>query len=285
MDRRRFVPSADGLEERKLLSFLGSGKSKPPSVNINVSPLKNLRIDRLPFYLQRVQQGRYVPADVVTALQNDLLSIAAKLKPPPSPVLQAFNEQLRGPISKGVLTKEDAAGLNVRFGQVLEASGANAVTVARFQADMQKLAQVDVVSKNPGILAASDYALLTQMAMGIGQPLPAPAAPKLLSSDNTGAKNDRTTSVRQPQLYGNYSITGLVAEIVDKTTGNVLGAAKIPSNGRYQVQFAAPLSLGEHTVFIRVVDANGGSSYPGAPTTITIVPPTTVTVKGPHGKF
>jgi hypothetical protein len=280
MDRRRFVPSSDDLETRKLMSNFGLGSKLLANANesANTAPLKQLRIDRLPQYLLRVQRGRVIPREVVQNLQEDLKSIEAKLHAPPSAVLQNFNEQLRPALDAQSLSIQTAAALNQRFGQVLEHSGASPEIVAKFKADMNSLAKVDSAGINPSMTAASDYALLTQMAMGVGTPLPAPGAPKLAAASNTGPRNDRTTSVTQPILNGSYR-AGTLIQIIDSGTNDVLGQSIVPASGLYAVQFSAPLSLGAHTVHVRAVDSNGGFSFPSPSITLNIVAPTSTATK------
>jgi len=281
MDRRRFVPMTDDLETRKLMSTFGAASKLLVDSNTaaNVAPLKQLRIDRLPQYLLRVQRGRVVPREVVQNLQDDLKAIEAKLHAPPSAVLQAFNEQLRPALDAASLSVQTAAGLNQRFGQVLEHSGASPEIVAKFKADMNSLARVDSAGINPSMTAAGDYALLTQMVMGVGTPLPAPGAPKLAAASNTGPKRDHTTSVTQPSLNGSYQ-SGYLIQIIDNATNTPLGQSIVPVNGLYSVQFGNPLSLGTHTVHVRAVDANGGFSYPSPSITLNIVAPSATETKG-----
>lgn len=275
MDRRRFVPSTEGLETRKLMSVFGLNPNlgANTSTDANVAPLKQLRIDRLPNYLLRIQHGRHVPKSVVQSLQRDLTSIEAQLHAPPSAVLQVFNEQMRSALDNQSLSVETAAALNQRFGLVLEQSGASPEVVTQFKADMNALAKVDAAGLNPSIVAANDYALLTQMAMGIGTPLAAPGVPKLSAASNTGAKRDRVTSDTQPILVGTYT-NGFTIQIVDNATNAVLGQSVVPASGAYAVQFAKPLSLGNHTVHVRAIDNNGGFSFPSPSITLGIVPPT-----------
>lgn len=281
MDRRRFVPSNEALEGRAMMSVFGLGPNltnTTKGVDATVAPLKELRIDRLPRYLLRVQNGRVIPKGVVQSLQNDLKSIESQLHAPPSEVLQAFNEQLRPALAGQSLSVETAAALNQRFGQVLEQSGATPAVVTKFKADMNALAKVDSAGINPSLVTANDYALLTQMAMGIGTPLPAPGAPKLTQASNTGAKRDHVTSNTQPTLTGMYT-AGFLMQIVDNSNNAVLGQQIVPASGQYSVQFGNPLSLGNHTVHMRAVDANGGFSFPSPSITLGIIPPTTTAAK------
>src|SRR5947209_3053904 len=70
MDRRRFVPSAEGLEGRALLanSLFGSRISASANVAQEVPvtfQLKEHRIERLPHFLELIKSGRFLPTDTV----------------------------------------------------------------------------------------------------------------------------------------------------------------------------------------------------------------------------
>ena len=180
MDRRRFAPSPDGLEGRMLLST-----ARPAIATItaqaqvaNTSSTlreKQQRIERLPFFLQTLQPGRVLPQATITRLQADLKSIVARLQPPPSEVLDAFNLGLRDVLPDASLSTEDARTLNQLFGNVLAAAGATPQSVANLQNDMSELIQADTNGPNPVMLATNDYALVLQTALGVGRPIQAPA--------------------------------------------------------------------------------------------------------------
>ncbi|MCA1684691.1 MAG: hypothetical protein LC745_01645, partial [Planctomycetia bacterium] len=69
MDRRRYTPSAEGLEGRALLSLFGgtghTGSQYNTTVSIEDLPKtykeKELRIAHLPYYLQQEDPRRYLP--------------------------------------------------------------------------------------------------------------------------------------------------------------------------------------------------------------------------------
>ena len=89
MDRRRYVPSTEGLEGRALLAtglFGGTtSKSIDPAQEVPVTyALKEHRVERLPHFLELIKSGRYLPADTVKQLQADLLDVAANLHAPGS---------------------------------------------------------------------------------------------------------------------------------------------------------------------------------------------------------
>lgn len=193
MDRRRFVPRPEGLEARELLSAAPAAPKAhvapaAPKARVaptqpqattdsNITGLRALRIERLPVYLRRVRANRVVPPEIVAALQQDLAAIANKLHAPPSYSLRAFNLQLRKALSTTSITEANATALNDVFGKVLDRAGAGPAVVAKFQSDLNDLARVDRFDRESAQLVANDYALLTQMVMGIGIHIAQPATP------------------------------------------------------------------------------------------------------------
>lgn len=184
MDRRRFVPRPEGLEGRQLLS---TATPRPPAApplisspldqSNNTTALRNIRIDRLPQILARIDPDRVVPPAVVSALQEDLTAIEGKLNRASQPALEGFNKQLRATLAGRSLSVEDAAGLNAAFGRVLDSMGASPSVVRKFRADMNQLAKVDAHAPEPNMTASNDYAFLTQMVIGIGTPVPTRPTP------------------------------------------------------------------------------------------------------------
>lgn len=203
MDRRprRFVPGSEDLEGRALLS--GTAASTPAQVAATqtqtqtprTAPVvtastpagvpgtleqKQQRIDRLPFYLNSISNGRFIPPATVARLQAELRTIIGQLRRPPRPVVEAFNVQLRSALPYQTLRVQDARALNNSFGRVLQAAGATPAATQRLKAAMNELAQNDANSPQPVRLAVNDYALVLQTALGVGQPIqkaPAPATP------------------------------------------------------------------------------------------------------------
>ena len=86
MDRRRFNPSAEGLEGRALLSLFGGSGAKAAQANLQNIPTtfkqKELRIAHLPFFLEQEYPGRFLPEDTIKKLQADLTSVIASLHDP-----------------------------------------------------------------------------------------------------------------------------------------------------------------------------------------------------------
>ena len=269
MDRRRrqFSPSAEGLENRQLLS------TTKATVSVASSSAKQTqnRIEKLPNYLYSLQPGRYIPPSLITALQNDLYSIVGKLTKPASATLTAANLQYRTTTSHASISVQDAAALRATFVNALKSANAPAASIASFTANMDTLVQVDSTSVEPAQLASNDYALILQTALQVGRPLRTPAAPALSPSSNTGSTSDKTTSVTQPKLVGRYD-TGTTIQLLNES-GQVIGNANVQSNGQYNVKPVFPLAIGKYKLTVRAYDSLNNMSKPSKPITLTIVAP------------
>ena len=275
MDRRRFVPSPEGLEGRMLLSVARPSSAikaaRTPVANTSSTLAeKELRIERLPFFLETLQPGRALPGATIARLQADLNTIVARLQPPPSQVLDAFNLGLRDVIPNASLSVEDARTLNRLFGEVLAAAGAPPQSVANLQADMSELIQADTNGPNPVMLATNDYALVLQTALGVGRPIKAPAPPKLAAADRARGLGPNVTANRQPTLTGTYA-SGHTIEILDAEDDLVLGAGPVGSDGTYAAKFSSPLEDGTYKVRVTAIDAEGHVSSPSRIYTLKVV--------------
>jgi len=106
-------------------------------------------------------------------------------------------------------------------------------------------------------------------------PPPAPAAPALLTADDSGAAGDGITNVRRPRLAGRAAANGRV-ELLDGS-GAVLGRTTAAADGSYTVTPAADLADGPHALSVRALDIAGnvGASGPAIALTIDTLPPAT----------
>lgn len=190
--RRRFVPSGDHLEGRKLLTAAATpapsysvtpttdvitnltptkyGHDTPQDLFVsNISSQRQFRIAQLPVYLELVDTRRTVPEPIVKALQTDLEAIRNRLVAPPSDLLTGFTETLRATLTNQTISPDHARVLNAQFGQILEASGSPPDLTAQFQSDMNALVRTNVQGPNPGVVTANDYALIVQYVLAIGR--------------------------------------------------------------------------------------------------------------------
>ena len=294
MDRRRFVPSAEGLEGRALLASSVSSIfsfSKPNRNPVDTVPmtftLKNHRIQRLPTYLAQIRSGRFLPNATIHQLQADLLAVATKTHAPGTytssgeAVLDQFNSNLRQVNSHDSLSVEDAAVLKNSFTQVLTAAGATPEATANLVADMNALAKNDSMGPQPVFLATNDYTLVLQTVLGIGRPIRRPDSAQLAAGNGTRVgRNFGVAPKDQPTIVGNYDAYAQV-QVIDKA-GNVFGSSFVKKDGptqsngeanatgKYAITFTNPLPNGLYTFFIRTIDQYGNVSHPSPPFKIKI---------------
>jgi hypothetical protein len=304
MDRRRFVPSSEGLEGRALLSLFGSSgnTNKVDTSSLPLTALeKEARIQRLPFYLDQIQPGRFLPPDAIANLQSDLSQIAGVVpRAPHSQLLDAFNRTLRDSMPKVSLSVEAAAALNHAFGVVLKDTGMDPAVVERLQDDMTQIAKADTQGRQPSFLATNDYATVLQATLGIGRPIARPGIPELATFSGTRVKEGvGVTRVQRPVLVGSYlpgttnlaSPVGTTIEAFDEA-GNLVGSALVDRAGKYEMTITTPLSEGTHVFRVRAVDIQGLVSNPSVRFVIRVVPGRhqevitgAATPKGPAGQF
>ena len=91
MDRRRYVPSPEGLEVRTMLStstagsplaFLGGSSTTTQTLPITFQQ-KSQRIEKIPENLRALQPNRYLPKDVIEQIQLGMYQVMGRMTPPP----------------------------------------------------------------------------------------------------------------------------------------------------------------------------------------------------------
>ncbi|CAN5905706.1 hypothetical protein BH23PLA1_BH23PLA1_09820 [soil metagenome] len=183
--RRRFAPSAEGLEGRQLLSAANLGTQaaialREAQAARQVVPTEELiqirleRIERLPRFLQSLDRDRNVPEEVVSRIQADLVSLVGQLRPPTEAVSNAFVEQLRATIPDATIDPVRAAQLNNAFGRVLLSAGAPEPVVESLKQSMLDLTRTDVFVSKPVVVLTNDYAVVLQTTLSVGRPLTRP---------------------------------------------------------------------------------------------------------------
>lgn len=282
MDRRRFVPSPEGLEGRAMMSVFGSGANAqvaPAQVPVTFHQ-KETRIEHLPFYMNQLEPGRFLPQATVQKLQDDLLAIAGRLHRPNPAKLEAFNKALRDVAPNTSLSVSDAKMLNHAFQAVVGDTGATAQQVANLTQDMNELAKIDSQSRQPVYLATNDYSLVLQTILGVGRPIQRPSSPEIALQDGARVSGGiGKTTLRQPTLVGTYGAGASVGEFAGTTGGGfnsggvlmriiddqgvVYGQALVDSsNGSYRVTLGRPLANGVYRFHSQAVDAQGHESPP-----------------------
>jgi hypothetical protein len=285
MDRRRFVPSAEGLEGRALLATSLFGTKPPGSNPISEVPatfvLKEHRVAQLPHYMEGIRSGRFLPPATIKKLQADLLAVTTKLHAPGSAVLDGFNSRLRAVVSKISLSADAARGLNFSFNQVVKAAGGTPEAVANLSDDMNALARNDSNSPQPVFLATNDYTMVLQTILGIGRPIRRPESAQLAARNGKRlGRNFGVTPKDQPTVVGTYDAFAQIQVV--NAHGDVFGTGFVEktgatqsngvaeANGKYAVTINRPLSNGVHTFFIRAIDPYGNLSHPSPPFKIRV---------------
>lgn len=250
MDRRRYTPSAEGLEGRALLSLFGGVKNTAHyNTTVSIADLpktykeKELRIAHLPYYLAQEDPRRFLPPDAVYQLQTDMNSVVSKLHAPTAPVVNTFNAGLRRLMPNNNLSPKDAKYINHLFGAVLERAGATPQQVNNLQDDMNALALVDSKSIQPSTLARGDYSLVLQTTLAVGRPMITPAAPVLMANDGTKVDGGRAaiTHDHNPTMVGTYEAgatkdSEVWVQIVDRQTSQVIGSMPVGPSGTYSIK-------------------------------------------------
>ncbi|MDR3634155.1 MAG: hypothetical protein P4L84_10135 [Isosphaeraceae bacterium] len=277
MDRHRFVPSTEALDQRTLLSSTGlfgqSGSSSTltgSSASTHTPDTFNqklLRIERIPYYLDNLQSKRFLSPATLQSLQTDILAVAADLHPAPPPVLRAFNLQIRKMLPKVSLSPQDVAKVNNLFGLVIRSEGATEQQVANLQKDMLSIAKADAASPNSVYLATNDYSIMVQGVSIIGRPIETPANPVLALGSGVRLKTAGFGGTRDPlpTFVGTYRTGSKVdpGTRVEISTlkGEVLGSGTVilggQDAGHYRFTLDQPLQPGINWLRIRAVDAEG----------------------------
>ncbi len=259
MDRRRFAPTTERLDERVLLTTAAPNLVSATAV-LNLE--KTTTIARFGNLLDSEAPGRIVPETLVAPLQNDLTAVVGKLSDPGGPALVVFNQQLRGTLKHSTINAADTAGLNATFGNALTASGVPIPVTNAFQTDMQNLLTFDEQNPNQTAMAARDYANVFDMALEVGRPIPTPTAPRLLATGSAGTQGLHITSSASPTLAGTYNYAGATITLLDQA-GNSLGKQQVSANGTYQIQVNRPLAAGTYYFRVQATDPDGDTSRAG----------------------
>jgi hypothetical protein len=278
MDRRRFAPATEGLEKRELLATTPNftnvfGFQVSPNLNIPITfQQKELRVERLPFYLGKIRPGRFLPKTEIQQVQADLFQLISKLHKPSSTALDFYNQQLRQVVPHESLTPTDASVLKNIFGTVLKAAAVSPATIDSLKSSLNTLVtQIDTASPQPVYLATNDYSLVLQTALSIGRPMPAPILPKIAKNQGIQANvNHIKTTLRHPALVGTYHFHTHIQIIT--SSGEVVGLTNVRKDNRYKVLVTPPLSPGVYQFRIRAYDDGGNPSRVSRLFEIKVVP-------------
>jgi hypothetical protein len=277
MDRRRYVPSAEGLEGRALLATSNLNTLFGLQVNTNLNvPItyqqKTLRIQRLPYYLEQIHPGRFLPEAEIQQIQTALFNMVDGIHKPPSSVLDNFNYQLRKVVPKQSLTAGDIDLLEKGVSAVLRSASTPDASITGISNALRTLtSQVDTASVMPVYLASNDSTLVLQTALAIGRPMPPPALPRIKKNNGiqAGAQHMKTP-LERPILVGTYHYHTLIQIVTP--AGVVVGEANAQKNNNYRVQITTPQSVGVHEFHLQALDSVGHISRPSKPFLIKVVP-------------
>jgi hypothetical protein len=279
MDRRRFAPATEGLEKRELLTTNTPnvtnifGFQVSPNLNIPITyQQKELRVEHMPYYLEKIRPGRFLPKAEVKQVQADLFQVISKLHKPATAALNYYNQQLRQVVPHVSLTATDATVLNNIFGTVLNAASASPAVIDGLKSSLKTwVTQVDTASPQPVYLATNDYSFILQTALTIGRPMPSPILPKIAKNQGIQANaNHIKTPLRHPALVGTYHFHTHIQVITPG--GEVVGLTNVRKDNRYKVLISTPLSPGVYQFRIRAYDDAGNLSRVSRLFKIKVVP-------------
>jgi hypothetical protein len=277
MNRRRFIPSAEGFEARTLqaASTLNNlfGLTLNPGLNVPITyQQKELRIEHLPYYLEKISPGRFLPKPELKQIQATLYDIVDSIHKPVPKALNYYNTELRKVVFKQSITPTVVKRLNHSFGVVLKSATATPSAIVGLQAPLVALTtQFDTASVMPILLASNDYTLVLETALAIGRPMPPPSLPHI--ERNQGIQADAQhikTPLHHPTLVGTYHFHTTM-EVVTPG-GQVVGSEVVRKNNNYKVVITTPQPVGVHQFQLVAVDTAGHLSRPSRPFLIKVVP-------------
>lgn len=280
MDRRRYVPSPEGLEVRTMLSttagsagIFGTSTSTAQTLPITYQQ-KELRIQKMPINLRALEPNRYLPPVTINQIQLGLNQIMSGMSAPPPKALSNYNLLLRKIVFKSSVSASNAQQLNHAFTAVLNSGHAPEPGLTTLVTAVNQLvSQVDTASVGPTNLASNDNAYILQLAIVIGQQMPAPRAPTIAkSSGHQVEPGIAVTPLGDPTYIGSYEYNTTI-QMVNIENGQVIGAAIVAKNGQYAVHVSTPLAVGKYKLIVQAVDEVGHISHPSRVFGLQVVPP------------
>ena len=137
----------------------------------------------------------------------------------------------------------------------------------------QLVSQVDTASISPTNLATNDNAYILQLAIVIGQQMPAPRAPTIAKTSGHQVKPGIAVSpLSNPTYIGTYEYNTTI-QMVNIENGQVIGSAIVAKNGQYALHISTPLALGKYKLIVQAVDEVGHISHQSRVFGLKIVPP------------
>jgi hypothetical protein len=220
-------------------------------------------------------------AGIITASSGNLVLVIATT-PPPSPTIPALLAaddsgvagdgitNIRQPHLVGTAAANETVQLINAGGSVVASATTGAGTAYSVApssplADGIYVLRAQAVDRAGNVSTPSGSFSLTILAT----PPATPAAPTLLTADDTGTPGDGRTAVRRPHLVGTTT-PGDFVDLLD-AGGNVLATTISTATGSFSVQPAASLRVGTSSFRVRVRDVAGNASSLSPAFVVTIV--------------
>jgi hypothetical protein len=277
MDRRRFVPSSERLEGRTLQAtvnpFNPFGAQVTSNLNIPISyQQKALRIEHLPYYLEKIRPGRFIPKPEIQEIKDALFNMMDAIHRPPPAALNRYNYELRPVVSKQSLSASDIHRLNFSFDAVLRSAETPPGSIDLMSSALfQMVSQVDTASPLPTYLGTNDYSLVLQTALAVGRPMPSPTLPKIARNQGIQAGPQHIkTPLHHPTIVGTYHFHTYMQII--SPAGIVFGTTNVHKNNNYKLNISTSLPVGTYEFRLRAVDDVGHLSRVSKPFLIKVVP-------------
>ena len=275
MNRRRFVPSTEGLEGRALQASTGFtlfGVQLTTNLNVPITyQQKAKRIEHLPYYLGQIHPGRFLPQAEIQQIQGALFNMMDSIQKPDPQALNNFNYEIRPIVSKESLSSSDIAVLTNGVARYYE--------MRRLQSRRSKASRVRSTHspRRSTPPASCRYTWQrTTLRSSCKQPWPsAGPCPRLScqsSSTIPGSMQDLNTSRLRsaPILVGTYHFHTAIQVVTPE--GVVVGQSFAARNNNYRVQITTPQPVGVHEFRLQAVDTVGHISRIGPPFLIKVVP-------------
>jgi hypothetical protein len=278
MNRRRFVPGTEAVEGRTLMASSGLNNLFGIQLNTNLNvPVtyqqKSLRINHLPYYLEKISPGRFLPKPELKEIQGALFNIMDGIHKPTQLALNYYNTQLRSVVPKQSINATMIDRLDHAFGVVLTAAQTPPDQITNLKVPLFKLtSQVDTASIQPVVLASNDWTLVLETALAVGRPMPPPSLARIKRNQGiqAGAQHIKTP-LHHPTLVGTYHFhTTMEAILFD--SGEVVGSGVTRRNNDYHVVITTYLPVGVYKMQLQAVDTVGHVSRPSRPFLIKVVP-------------
>jgi hypothetical protein len=277
MDRRRFVPSYDGLEVRTLQTAININNVFGFQVNSNLNlPItyqqRELRIEHLPYYMKKIHPNRFLPEAEIQQIQAAMFNMMDQIRKPFPKALNNFNYSLRPIVAMQSLSPTDIHVLTHGVGAVLHAAQTPAASISGITDALQTLiSQVDTNSVTPVYLGTNDATLVLETALAIGRPMPPPQLPRIKRNNGIQANTQHIkTPLERPILVGTYHYHTQIQVITP--AGVVVGETNCHRNNNYRVQITTPQPVGVHEFRLRALDSVGHISRLSKPFLIKVVP-------------